>query len=699
MSAVGMAPLPLAALDALDVAIVVIDLDATIAYANPAAQLLVGSDVRLAEANVLELLAKIGAPISEITSTLRADRSWSGRIEIPHRDGSSATVRARAVPIREGERRVGTLGLMEPPTSELGEILLADRVVDLARVVAEVAAAEDLAEVAQIVIDNAVSVLGARSSFFGTLEGDDTLWAAGTQLGRWQRIPLREDYPITEAIRTHRIVTAVSGEELDRRWPGLFPAGEHSLIVVPLLVPRGCIGVLSLDFAVARELFEWERRYLVALADTCAQAVERVSARSEAADADAKLAFLAGASEALAASLDYEATLRTVADLAVPRLADWCTIDLLEDGRLRRVAVSHVDPAKVNYAWELWERFPPDLNAPTGAPAVLRTGVSELVEAVDDELLDALGLDEEIRRLVRELQLNSGLTVALQARGRTLGVLSLVYAESGRHFRQDDIRFAEDLARRAAMAIDNAELHTETLQVALQLQRAVLPETFAEMPAWRVAVHYRPAGRSEVGGDFFDAHPLPDGRIVALVGDVMGRGVAAAAAMAQARAAVRAYLVEDPEPEAVLARLDQMFAALEVSQLVTLLYCLLDPSSGEGRWHSAGHLPPIVLHADGTAERLAVPTTPPLGAGTFARRSSVFPFAATDTLVLYSDGLVERRGEDIDEGLARLLGACPHLAGRLSDAALAELADELRQAGHDDDVTILALQSRSALRR
>ena len=704
MGAVATSTLPLAALDSLDVALVVVDRTGTIAYANAAAHALVGGTTALVETKVTALLTDTGTLLEEISTAVRSGHSWAGEIALPRPDGSTLTVRTRAVPICEGTERVGTLGLIEPPSSQLGPLLLADHAVELTRVVADVAGAEHLGEAAQLITDHAVAALGARSALFGVLEGPGTIRAAGlrvlpgTDRRRWQRLDVSECNPLSEAVRTRQVVAASSAAESARRWPAWAnaPAHDGSLAAVPLVTGGRCVGVLGLGFADERPLREWERRYLEALAESCAQAVERITARAAAEQANAKLSFLASASEALAASLDYEETLRTVADLAVPHLADWCTIDVLEEGHIRRVAVSHIDPGKVAMAWELWGRYPTDLEAPTGAGAVLRSGTSELVETVDEQVLDERAVAPEIRRLVEKLQLNSALTVALRARGRTLGVLSLVYAESGRHFLPADVAFAEELARRAALAIDNAQLYTETLQVALQLQRAILPESYADMENWRVAVHYRPAGRSDVGGDFFDAQTLRDGRLVALVGDVMGRGVAAAAAMAQVRAAVRAYLVVDPDPGAVLTRLDQMFAELAFPQLVTLVYGVLDPHRNISAWHSAGHLPPLLVHGDGNVERLSLPTAPPLGAGIFRRDATIVPFSPSDALVLYSDGLVERRGEDIDEGMARLERLASPLAVDLSDSALAILADELRQRGHDDDVTVLGLRARRA---
>jgi GAF domain-containing protein len=157
------------------------------------------------------------------------------------------------------------------------------------------------------------------------------------------------------------------------------------------------------------------------LADSCAQAMDRLRAVSEAADRSAKLKFLADASSELASSLDYPATLRKVARLAVPGFADWCSISLMEDGDLRPLEVAHVDPAKVAYAGELQARYPPDRDAAHGAWNVVRTGQGELIPQITDEMLAALARDEEHLRLYRELNLRSAIVVPLTAHGRVLG--------------------------------------------------------------------------------------------------------------------------------------------------------------------------------------------------------------------------------------------------------------------------------------
>ncbi|HVF42845.1 MAG TPA: PAS domain S-box protein [Pyrinomonadaceae bacterium] len=170
--------------------------------------------------------------------------------------------------------------------------------------------------------------------------------------------------------------------------------------------------------------------------------------------------FLAEAGSRIASSLDYETTLASVARMAVPVLADWCTVDVLEeDGRLKRLAVTHVDPKKIEWAYELQERYPPDMNAAQGVPQVLRTGRSELYPLITDEMLVAGAIDEEHLQIMRGIGFTSAIIAPLVAQGRTVGVITFISAESGRRYGQEELALAENLAHRAGIAVDNARLY------------------------------------------------------------------------------------------------------------------------------------------------------------------------------------------------------------------------------------------------
>jgi PAS domain S-box-containing protein len=405
-------------------------------------------------------------------------------------------------------------------------------------------------------------------------------------------------------------------------------------------------------------------------------------------------AYLAEASEALAASLDPVRTLDEVARLAVPRLADWCAIQLAPEmrGAYEQIAVAHVDPEKVRWAWELAERYPPDPEAPTGAPSVIRSGRSELYPEIDEALLQAAALDDEQRALVKELQMRSAMVVPLAARERTLGAITFVFAESGRQYSTRELELAEELGRRAGLALDHARLFAREHATAETLQRALLPPRLPAVPHHRLIVRYVPSdARDHVGGDWYDAFPLRGGRFGIAIGDVGGRGIAAAATMGQLRNALRAYALKGDRPAEVIDDLHALADAQEGEiAFATLLYLELDPATGEGEYATAGHLPPLVIEPDGTARYAEVARCPPLGASGAPPCSSCrLTLAPGATLWLYTDGLVESRAQPIDTGMAALARAGSSGADldAIADAMLASLP-----GSREDDVALLGLQ-------
>ena len=221
--------------------------------------------------------------------------------------------------------------------------------------------------------------------------------------------------------------------------------------------------------------------------------------------------FLSRASQELARSLDYQETLRAVARLAVPELADWCAVDVLAGDELERVAVEHVDPERVALAREVQERYPADPNAGTGVWGVLRRGHAELYRDIPDELLVQSARDEEHLALIRKVGLRSAMLAPMTLRDQVLGVISFVSAESGRRFDEHDLALAEDLALRAAAAIENARLFETASTIAHTLQSSLLPPVLPELPGMDLAAAYRAAGKGyEVGGDFYDVFNTAD---------------------------------------------------------------------------------------------------------------------------------------------------------------------------------------------
>ncbi|HEV7193508.1 MAG TPA: GAF domain-containing SpoIIE family protein phosphatase [Jatrophihabitantaceae bacterium] len=568
------------------------------------------------------------------------------------------------------------------------------------RVTAELAAALDLESVIETVVAHAADALGASVATLSLLTDPTTVTLVGIRGGqpetmaKWATYSLDDLVPACEALRSRRVVAVEGSAEIETRYPALAGQvpGDRSLLCLPLLAGAERVGVIGLTFEGRHTPDERQRDFLEVFAETCAQALIRVRAVAAASDRSAKLAFLSDASVELASSLDYRATLAKVAHLVVQSLGDWCAVDIVDDGTLHTLAVAHIDPAKVSWAREMQQRYPTDLDAQTGVAQVVRTGVSELYPQITDEMLVEGARDEEHLQLARDLGLRSAMVVPLAARGRVLGAISILSAESERGYGPEDLAIAEDLARRAAIAIDNAELFSETRQVALRLQHAVLPESLPTMAGWQFALHYSPAGRTDVGGDFYDVLPQSDGTVAVIVGDVMGRGVVAAAAMAQIRAAVRAYVAVDADPQSVAARLDQMFLRYGYQQLVTMVYAVIDPRTNRVTVTAAGHPAPITITSDGVAAPLSDAVDPPLGVHRPQRRSVGVEVPPDTTLLLYTDGLIERRTEDIDQSLERLHDNARALAGDDLPRALDAMVDVVRDPDRDDDVTALAIR-------
>ncbi|KPC82458.1 MULTISPECIES: ATP-binding SpoIIE family protein phosphatase [Streptomyces] len=232
--------------------------------------------------------------------------------------------------------------------------------------------------------------------------------------------------------------------------------------------------------------------------------------------------------------------------------------------------------------------------------------------------------------------------------------------------------------------------HRET---AVTLQRSLLPQDLEQPDDLRIAATYQPGGTdAAVGGDWYDVITLGAGRTALVIGDVMGRGVRAAAVMGQLRTAVRAYARLDLPPHEVLQLLDVLAAEIDASQIATCAYAVHDPNEGHLVYSSAGHLPILVCDEDGTVHRAEDPTGPPLGTGGWVHTSGTIPLPPGSTAVLYTDGLVERRSEDIDEGVASLARALSGAKGSpqvVCDRLIRSLGVT---AEHDDDVAVLVVQ-------
>jgi PAS domain S-box-containing protein len=404
---------------------------------------------------------------------------------------------------------------------------------------------------------------------------------------------------------------------------------------------------------------------------------------------------LARSGELLAAGLRTEQVLDAVVALLVPGLGDWCVVHLVgPNGEIQEARAVHRDPVVGTALRRVLDATPIRRDQAYGAGRAIGQGRTQRMKDLRDEVLQHIaGDDSDLLALLRRLDTRDALSVPLRARGRTLGAVTVARSHE---LSEADDDLVEHVVRRAALALDNARLYEQQREVAVTLQRSLLPRSLPVVDGVALASRYLPgADGTEVGGDFYDAVALPAGRIGLTLGDVMGRGVRAAAVMGQLRATLRGYALENHPPQGVLARVDALVQALEDGELVTALYGVLDPVTGALAISSAGHPPPLVVAADGAVRALDLDPGPPLGVDVRSFGVAHVTLAPGDTLLLFTDGLVEDRSLPVYEGIEKLVaGLAGHPLIRSGDpdaVCAAALAVMGRGPSHDDDIALLAV--------
>jgi anti-sigma regulatory factor (Ser/Thr protein kinase) len=406
-----------------------------------------------------------------------------------------------------------------------------------------------------------------------------------------------------------------------------------------------------------------------------------------------RLELLTRAGELMVSSLEPAETLENLCDLLVPAVADHAFVDLHDGDVLRRVAIAHAAGVDVD----------PGLQRPVGLPAgytpghpVLRAFEQGEVLVVPDYAADAGAVPEgRDTDFFRVMDVTTAAVVPLRAGARVLGTVVLACSVSGRHYGPDDMALVMELVERAAAAVTNSLRFAEQRSAAVELQRSLLPQSLDPVEGLDVAWRYVPGtDGTEVGGDWADVVELPGGRVALVIGDVMGRGLRAAAVMGQLRTAVRTLAMQDPPPADLLTQLDSIVAGLGGDQIVTCVYGVYDPARGTVAVANAGHLPPLLV-MDGRCQPLAGVSAVPLGVGgvEFTERVVAMPRGAL--LALYTDGLVERRGGDLEDDVSRLGQVLLDARGSLGDRASAVLMRSAPgvAAGFHDDVALLLVQA------
>jgi len=416
--------------------------------------------------------------------------------------------------------------------------------------------------------------------------------------------------------------------------------------------------------------------------------------------AERRAAFLAEASVILDASLNTDETLQAIARLTIPELAELCVIDLLEpDGSIRGVGVAAADPDVATALRDLRDRFPLDPAGDHPVAQVLRTGEPTVLPEMSEEMLAAIAASPEHLRFMLKTKYHSAAVAPLQARGRTLGVISLLHLHPGSIYGEEDLRLVSQIARRAALALDTARIYGELNDTARTLQRGLMPPALPTIEGADIAAGYWPATRElEVGGDFYDVFERGGEALVA-VGDVCGKGARAAALTGLARHTLRTASAWERRPAMTLSVLNQ--AVLEErtdDRFLTAVFCALRCGSAgiDVTLSCGGHPLPLLLRGDGTVTPIGRPGTL---IGVFADPTfcdEQVLLAPGDALILYTDGITEARtpgGRFGEERLAQVVAGC---AG-LEAAAISERVERaaLRQDGYarSDDAVVLVIRA------
>jgi PAS domain S-box-containing protein len=559
-----------------------------------------------------------------------------------------------------------------------------------------------------------LSTLGRR------LEWDvTTLWAvsAGQELvcrHVWTRSP-----SVAPAFAREKAADPTSGSEGLPRWvmehgeplwvsdlatdqrfmtDALVQDGLQSAYAFPVRHHGACVGIVKMLSRHPRErdpsvveLMDAVGDHLGELLHAAAQAAEREQLVDELLEARRRNEFLLLATQVLSEVVDYREMVERLAQVSVPVMADLCLIDIEdEDGRMRRMAAWHADPAKRVLTEELRASYPPD---PTGAhPSVevIRTGRSMWSAQMDDEFLWATSRDERHYSILKMLGFTSYMTVPLRLRDeQVLGTVTLVSAGSGRRYSEKDLGLAEQLAEQVSSVVIRARAYDRERRISHELQRHLLPDAIPSIGGWDVAALYRPAGLGvEVGGDWYDVVPLSEHLVALVVGDVEGHDLGAARIMSRLRHTLGLLLLEEQAPGKALQRLNRVSLSGVGGRLATALVGVLDTRTGSLAFSSAGHPSPVRVES-GEAIELPVPPGPPLGVQHCHYKDHEF-LLGRGCLVMFTDGLVERRGSHLDERFALLeasLRTSPSTEpSRVADFVIDTMTADQRSS---DDIVVL----------
>lgn len=596
-----------------------------------------------------------------------------------------------------------------------------DRLERLHQLATALARATTTVDVAFATLDHGITAVGARAAIAVELDDDadmlEVVAARGYDdrvVGALRRFSVDADLPLAAAVRSGRRVQFSSSAEMLTALPGMLEhvdvAEDVAVIALPLVTNAGVLGAFAVSFGEPRALAAEELALMDTVAAQSAQAFERAQlyereaqARARAEAASERVHFLVRASDVLSSSLDLRQTLRSLARVSVPQLADSCLVYLLDrQGAPSIVVAEHRDPGRSRELLDLAQRRPVALDTPDGVGFTLRTGRSELLadlEAVSDPHLRGLG----------DIGAGAAAVLPIEDVSGALGAMVFL-AEPQRHTAPEDFELAQELTRRAGTAVVNAMAYGERNRIARGLQKSLLPVRLPEIPGVDLGARYVPAGQGlEVGGDFYDAFTAQGGRWVLAIGDVRGRGVAAAAVTGTARVALRSAAWHDASPRHLLEHLNAILLQQEgeleepllpVPRFCTVCIAVLEPGDRGVRATlcCAGHPLPLLVRPSGEVAPVGEPgmllgvvEAPELWERTLDLDEG-------DAIVFATDGILERRhGERLfEDELPEVLAAsaaapADEIAGRVEAAAHA-----FGQTPSEDDMAVLVARAARA---
>ncbi len=493
------------------------------------------------------------------------------------------------------------------------------------------------------------------------------------------------------------VVAHATADAADRE--ALIALDVRSGIVAPLEVRGRVLGTLQFaNSGRARRFDAADLQLAQQLARRAALAIDNVRLLESRQRAIARLRFLADIGESLSESLDLETRLERLVRFVVPAMATWATVNLLmEDGSIETVAVAHSDPLKSGLVERLRGPFYGLELADEGTPEVIRSGRAIVIDRLDDDYIRRTMRPEAVET-IRALGSHTAVVVPLVAHGRMHGTIAAVRAADAPRLSEHDVPLFEEIARRAAVAIDNARLFARQTAVADRFQKAQLPAALPETPGLRFSGFYEP-GKSEarIGGDWYDAFALADGRVVVSIGDVAGSGLDAAVIMGSVRQVIRGAAQIDANPNVILDATDRSLRSEYPDRIVTAFVGVIDREHAQMTFASAGHPPPLLRAPDGSVEELLCVGLP-LGLRQHTQPTCGTTLERGAMLLLYTDGLIEST-RDVAEGERRLretLGADDLLDA--PDAARA-IFERVLYDGSSDDVAILTIAVGASARR